>query len=113
VTTVIKRKELAKVKSAFFGIEDHGILAFNIDLDFGSSGQGTGCINLQSPEGWKLTKGVLEFFGVWEWKDIGGQTLYALYEDEGYNAMIKGLERLPFDGGKQIIFQDYWKNPSS
>lgn len=100
------KKEIGKIDAVFFGIEDHGILAFNFSLDFGGSHQGTGAFNLQFDRSWILVKDLMTFFGVYSWEGIKGQTVYALYDSESNNSMIRGFERLPFDGGKRIIFAE-------
>jgi len=99
-------KTLAKVKSVFLGIEDHGIFAFNIDFDYGSSGQGTGTYGIGNAVGGPLLKRVLETFGVRDWKDIGGQTVYALREDDSWSARVVGFETLPFDGARRLVIKE-------
>jgi len=100
-------KKTAKVKSAFLGIEDHGILSMNLDFDFGSGGQGTGHYNLQNANGGPLIKAILETFAVDEWKQIPGHVVNVLYDTDDYDARVKGFEQLPFDGGRRLIFSEF------
>jgi|SRR6185436_2271677 len=74
----------AKIQGTSLGYEDHGIFTFNIQLDYGGSGQGTGgyCMDTFSPEkakriptmyGMALIMRILEVVGVDKWEDIPGK----------------------------------------
>lgn len=100
-------KKTARVESAFLGIEDHGGLTMNLAFDFGGSHQGTGHYNIQGASGGPLIKAILETFGVYEWNKIPGHVINVLYESDEYNSMVRGIEQLPFDGDRRLIFSEF------
>lgn len=96
---------IAKIKSTFLGIEDHGIFTFAIHLDYGGSGQGYGHICLGSaahPDADGLTfrfiNRILEACGVDNWEKLPGRTVYAIKE-AGWGGMVRGLAPLPTEKG--------------
>lgn len=105
------REEIGRVKRAFVGIEDHGILTFYVDLDFGGKGQAYGgaCLDEWNPRlrrrvgtalGCELLLQLHRFFGVTELSKATGQAVVAEREgDAGWSGMIVRLRRLPCDGG--------------
>lgn len=91
-------ERIAKIKSTFLGIEDHGCFVAGLELDYGNdSGQNTG---LHILEGLKRT---ISACGVETWEQIRGRTVIALIGD---NKMVKGIKPLPTESGKQFIFTD-------
>lgn len=62
----------AKIKSTFFGFEDHGIFTFFLNLEYGSSGQGAGGYGLgEFTE--KLIQRILLVCGVNSWEELPGK----------------------------------------
>lgn len=111
-------KELAKVQSVFFGLNDYNTLTIYIALDFGGATQSFGGYMLDTynsasdtregaAHGLDLFLRVLHLFGVSELKDIVGRNVYALYDDN--NHAICGLELPPFDGGRKLLLADWLK----
>lgn len=103
---------IAKIKSTFLGIEDHGIYTFVLHLDYGGSGQGYGTISLGSashPDTTGLTfqflRRILCACGVDSWEKLPGRTVYAVKE-RGWSGMVRGLAPLPTEQGKGFVFTD-------
>lgn len=74
----------AKIESTVLGYEDHGILTFNLALDYGGSGQRTGGYRLDgydsinhktiyTAKGLELIAKIIETAGVDKWEDLKGQ----------------------------------------
>ena len=75
----------ATIRSTMLGVEDHGIMTFMLDLDYGSSGQGAGGYALdgkpRTPSGERrgvegsivLIRKILEIVGVEKWEDLPGK----------------------------------------
>lgn len=105
--TTLLVKKVARISDTYLGIEDHGILSLNLTFEMGSGVQGTGLYNLQGPSGGPLLKRILETLGVEQWKQVGGQSVYVLYEREDYTAPVVGFETFPFDGGRRLIFKEF------
>lgn len=63
----------ARIRKTFLGIEDHGLLTFTLDLDYGGSGQGFGQYVLGGEFGCKAIRAVLETVGVDRWEDLPGK----------------------------------------
>lgn len=115
------KRQLGKVTSVFFGLEDHGCMTFWIHLDYGGSGQGFGGVALDqwskgddrrvgTAAGLDLLIQLLELFGVDTLEKIVGRSVYALHEDGGgWNASVVGLQLPAFDGGKQLLLDDWRK----
>ena len=97
-----------KLTHAFLGFEDHDIFSFNLDFDFGGTGQGTGHYNINGPLGGPVIKAILETLGAQEWKDLDGTVAYVLYEEDSWQARIVGIQALPFNpgNGKPLIFRE-------
>jgi hypothetical protein len=114
-------KELGKVRRVYLEIEDHGCLWINLDIDFGGSGQGFGCVALDDWDEKKKrrvgTAGGLDFiiqilnlFGAKRLNEIEGKPVFALYTNEHhFGDKIIGLETPKFDGGKSFLIED-WRN---
>ena len=116
-------KHIAKVRSTFLGVEDHGILTAIIYLDYGGGGQGAGLFTFDthnkpregtpyapmydservgSAFGMEWIRRVLEAFGVDTWEELPGRTIFA-YADWG---KVYGFEPLPTEGGKKFMFDE-------
>jgi len=120
VETEQYEKTLAKVRAAWIGREDHGILTIGIDFDYGSSGQGLPGVALDAWDSDKKRRvgdarsidyinAILDAFGVDRFDKIQGRTIYAL-RDPGWNGLIRGLEPLPTEKGARIILSDIWRD---
>gem|GEM_PF-2100801 len=117
-------KHIARINYATLGFEDHGIFSFNIDFDFGGSGQGTGHralvtlnrdddLYVGAPWAAPMLRRILEVCSVGDWSKLPGRQVYVLKEaDAHWNAPVLGIEALPFDGGesKQLVFEDFAKS---
>lgn len=103
--------KIAKIKSTFLGIEDHGIFSFSLSLDYGGSAQGYGTICLGSeahPDVDGLTfrfiNRILTACGVDSWEKLPGRTVYAVREP-GWSGMVRGLAPLPTERGEGFVFE--------
>lgn len=74
-----REKTNAKIKFTMLGYEDHGMLTYYLDLEWGSFGQGFGTYRLDSYDsvphvacGYHIA-GVLNAVGVKKWEDLKGQ----------------------------------------
>jgi hypothetical protein len=114
-------REIAKIRRAFFGIEDHGLLACYLDFDFGGSGQGTGGQCLDEPihdedgkfvrregtaYGMQFLAAVMRAAGVESWDKVQGRTVFALRDREGWGGTIIGIAPLPTEPGEEFVFDD-------
>lgn len=114
-TTATQTERIAKARSTFLGIEDHGIFTGVIDLDYGGSGQGAGTLALDymdsdsdkraesTPGGvHRWVVGCLRAFGVDQWEKIPGRTVIAIIE----GGMVRGLKPLPTEPGGIFMFSE-------
>jgi len=112
--------KVAKVKSVFFGLEDHRILTFSIGLDYGGTHQGFGGYALDTYDkekkrrvgcaaGTDLILKLLNFFEVEQITDINGKYIYAVLDKDNICGSIIGLKQLEPDGNKELLIKD-WKN---
>jgi len=112
-------EQIAKIRKAYFGVEDHGLLACYLDFDFGGSGQGTGGHCLDEPihdesgkflrregtaYGMQFLAAVMRAAGVDSWDKLEGRTVYALRDHEGWGGQIIGIAPLPTETGEEFIF---------
>ncbi len=78
----------AKITSTMLGIEDHGIMTFFLNLDYGGSSQGAGGYSLDEyskeqdrriggSSGCELIRSILEIVGVETWEDLPGKHIRA------------------------------------
>ena len=75
-STPSPERELGIIKSASLGFEDHGLLTFWLDLDFGGSGQGFGGYCLGGGFTDACIRGILEAVGVKDWVDLVGKQVW-------------------------------------
>lgn len=78
-----------KIDSTMLGYEDHGILSFNIHLDYGGSVQGFGGIVLGKENIITLFKG-MQRIGFESWESLKG-TLVRVEREDGYAGKIIGI----------------------
>ncbi|TXH44291.1 MAG: hypothetical protein E6Q97_32975 [Desulfurellales bacterium] len=113
------KEQLGKVRSIFFGREDHGILTFMVQVDFGGSTQGFGGYSLDIYDkelkrrvghaaGTDLVLNLLNLFGVDELQRAEGMPVFAI-RDEGWGGKIIGLRTPDFDGGREFLIKDWQK----
>jgi hypothetical protein len=109
---------IAKIRRAYIGIEDHGILVCSLDFDFGGSGQGTGGHALDEPVredgqfvrregtayGMQFIAAVMRAAGVDSWDKVQGRTVYALRDREGWGGAVIGIAPLPTENGEEFLF---------
>lgn len=106
IVTINNKKyeiHLAKINKTYLGIEDHGIFSFNIDFEWGSGGQGTGFLGLNTwdenkrlishPASNILLEKILKIVGVYYWEELKGRSVY-LIKETGWGGFIKGLRSL-------------------
>ena len=113
-------RTIGKATRASICREDHGILTVDLQFDYGSSGQG---IPGYALDGWnreeerregdkrsiEFIAALMEAFGVDRFEDIKGRTVMVLHEEgkSGFGGgLIVGLEPLPTEKGKRVIFTD-------
>lgn len=98
--------KLAKVERAELVIEDHGFLTVELILDYGGSAQGVPGYILTGPKGGKFLMALLNAFAVSLFSDIKGRHIMAIIE----NGMVVGLEPLPMEKGRKVIFDDVFSD---
>lgn len=115
--------EIAKAESTMLGVEDHGILTCFVHMKMGGSGQGAGGYSLDSnikhtifkgynsPDdrvgltyGMEFVRRLIQAFGVDNWEDIPGRTVFVLREQPW--GPIKGIRPLPTEEGTEFVFED-------
>lgn len=108
------QEQIAKIRTAKLGYEDHGIFAAALDFDYGGSGQGVlYALDTYSGDNERVgTASGLDFIirvvqacGVSAWDEVAGKTVIALRED-GYNGRVVGIKPLPTEGGKPFMFDE-------
>jgi len=111
-------ERIGKIKSTNLGKEDHGIMTFWLQFDFGGSGQGFGGYALDdyseeekrrigTAAGMDAIIQILRVCDVNNWEDIQGKTLYALYDNDEYGQLIKGIKGLPFESNKIFLMNEW------
>ena len=113
-------ERIAKARSTFLGIEDHGIFTGIIDMDYGAGGRqgaGTLCLDYTPPDDdgkrdkrvestdggvHRWVTGCLRAFGVDSWEKIPGRTVYAIIED----GRIVGFRPLETERGALFMFSE-------
>jgi hypothetical protein len=113
-------EQIAKIRSAKLGWEDHGIFTCMLDLDYGSSCQGVGGYALDEPRrdgegnsigrvgtayGMEFIMRTMRACGVDDWSKITGRTILAI-KDEGWNGQVRGIKPLPTERGEAFVFDD-------
>ena len=102
-------REVGTVRDWHIGMEDHGIFSFNVNFDFGGSGQGCGHYGLGSEKHgfvtveflWRLY-GVLGAIHGWKGREC------LVLRNEPYGQII-GIESMPnARDRKQVIFKEMW-----
>lgn len=101
------RREVARIDNVSLGFEEHGVFTAMLFMNYGNTRQTIGCHNLVSIAGAYLSA-MLRACGVSLWEELKGRTIYVLFalDDIGGNNPL-GIESLPMDGGKQMIFSDF------
>lgn len=113
-------KKLGKCGKPDLFYEDHGILTCFVTIDFGGSCQGFGgyCLDAHDKEtngrkgsaaGMDWIVRLLKLFEVERLEDIEGKSVYALYDNDNFNATICGLETPKFDGARKFIIKEWQK----
>ena len=114
--------DIATIKSTMLGIEDHGWLTFDLQLDYGTGGQGVGSFMLDHWDSKKdknvpllwtaaVSRKILEVAGVDEWEHLKGCRIIAL-KDEPYG-VVRGLMNLPPAKNNYVIFEDIFQEYKS
>lgn len=91
---VDENPELGVIKSVMLGIEDHGLFTFQLDINFGGTGQGFGtyCLDTYDPIkkervgtafGCTAILQLLRAVGVQEWKDLVGKAVWCYRNEKG------------------------------
>lgn len=86
--------------------EDHGIMTFVLDFDFGGTGQNAGSYNLNGyAEFGMAVQAVIDFFGAYEgWEGIKGQKAYVLRTSSF--SPVRGL--MNTEQSQALIFGGEW-----
>lgn len=121
--------EIAKAESTMLGVEDHGILSATVMFNYGGSGQGIpgymmdtsvkhtsfkGKYNdgskydgrVGTAYGMEFVRRLLLAFGVDQWENIVGRTVFVLKDKGDHWGTIKGLRPLPTEEGREFVFAD-------
>lgn len=107
-----EKQTLAKIKRADLGFEDHDIFGFNIEFVLGTNlHQGTGWYFIGNEHGGPFLAEILKAVGVRRWSELEGKTVFVIHdEEEGYNSLIKGIEKLPTETrGGRLIFDEFFQ----
>jgi hypothetical protein len=100
MTDVVEEKN-ARITKTMFGVEDHGILTFWLQVDYGHSGQGIGGYALDGPihkdgqfvrrqgsaMGMELMARVLNVVGVPYWEELPGKYIRVRATDSKVQAI--------------------------
>lgn len=99
-------KLIGKATNVYLGYEDHGLFVVSIQMDYGTAGgsQGFSC-GLSDETALKAMKGIMSAFGVRNWADIVGRTVYVL-KDEGWSGFIRGFAPLPTEKGESWCVEE-------
>lgn len=114
-------RAIGRVESAWIGFEDHGILTFGLDVNYGGGlHQGVGGLFLGTrdasgseergeakPWAGDCIIRLLRCFGVDKIHQIAGRTAYFLWKDDKtHNVLPIGIEPLPVSNGERFLFAD-------
>lgn len=115
-------RAIGRVKSAWLGFEDHGILTFALDVDYGgglTQGVGGFFLGQRDAAGISTERGkakpwagdciirLLRCFNVDRIDQIAGRTMYFLWKDaRTHNVMPAGIEPLPTSHGERFLFNE-------
>ena len=91
----MQERELGIIKRTRLGYEDHGIFTFDVEFDFGSSGQSFGnyMIGTKNEEarapvgseyGIEVIMGILDAVGVNKWEDLVGRECWIVRDESGF-----------------------------
>lgn len=110
--------KIAKIADTLLGYEDHGIFTLILYLDYGdSTSQGAGMYSLDSFDekrkrrvgtefGMEFIIRIMRVCGVNDWSKVKGTTVLALFDKEGWNQTVRGIQSLPTEGKEVFIFND-------
>ena len=131
-----RRGVFAKIDSTHFGVEDHGIATFFLNLKWNSGGVGVGGYGIDTPlfenpatgelrtsrgddftefrgrfgtdYGLQMMLKMLTVVGVEAWEKLPGQTVLVLFgtESAGWGSLAKGIAN-PFDPDKYLVLEDF------
>ncbi|MFA5382505.1 MAG: hypothetical protein WC356_05010 [Candidatus Micrarchaeia archaeon] len=77
----------AVIRETFLGIEDHGIMVFSLQMDYGGSRQGYGNFGLDTLP-CKMIRRVLETIGVDSWEELVGRPCRVKIDDKGWARIV-------------------------
>ena len=115
------KKQLAKVKDAKISLDRKTFLTFWLTLDYEDAGvQGFGGYALDDYDeekeervgtaaGCDAIRKLLKLFNVKTFDEMVGRTVYAIREDDSFQAQIIGIEIPGFDGGGQFLIPEWRK----
>jgi hypothetical protein len=102
-----------KIHSTMLGIEDHGIMTFFVNIDFGGSGQGFGGYALDGKAGQvghsksiQAIRKILQTVDVTQWEDLKGKYV-RVRKDKEYGGTIKAIGHIIED--KWFDIGEFWK----
>lgn len=107
----------AKIESTFLGVDDHGIMTFWLNLDYGGSGQGAGgwCLDEYKKKidkrgggarSMELIMRILSTVGVDTWEELPGKYIKAKCDMGKVYGICSAL------GDKWLMFDDFFKEVS-
>jgi hypothetical protein len=88
------KEETGRIESTMLGYEDHGILSFMLDINFGGSGQGFGGHALAGEFTDTCVRGILKAVGVERWEQLKGRVVVAR---RGSSGLIEEIEAPAFE----------------
>ena len=88
--------KLGRITSTRLGKEDHGILTFWLDLDYGGTGQGFGGYSLGGDFTSTVIEGILEAVGVDNWEDLKGEVVWVKRDGPKFGGKIIAIKAPDF-----------------
>jgi hypothetical protein len=83
-------RELGIIRRTMLGFEDHGLLSFWLELDFGGTGQGFGGYCLGGTFTDACVRRILKAVGVEKWEDLVGKQVWVIRRSGGEAAWGSG-----------------------
>lgn len=87
---------LGRIKKTTLGFEDHGIFTFNLDIEFGGTGQGFGGTCLGGPYTDYYIRRILGAVGADSWEDLPGKVVWCRRKGTGFSSKIVAIEAPDF-----------------
>lgn len=88
----MKTTKNAKIQSTQLGYEDHGILTFQINVDYGGTAQGFGGYAIGGLKIEKVIGGILKTVGVENWEHLIGKPVRVVIDNGIISALMHYLD---------------------